>query len=109
MSTDARRKTPRKALHGPAVIRLAGRSPLEVRTLDVGLDGLCVAAAVNVKSNLKCSVEFSLPVNTDGPVAFAVQARVVYSVLSHDSFKVGLHFMTPSPDALAALGRYLHG
>jgi len=109
MSIDTRRKTPRKVLNVPAIVRLAGRPPLEVRTLDVGLDGLCVTAPLNVESNLKCSVEFALPLNNRGPVALAMQARVVYSVLSHDSFKVGLHFMIPTPDALAALGRYLHG
>lgn len=108
MSVDTR-KTLRKPLLVPATVCLSGRTPLGVRTLDIGLDGLCIATAVGVESNLKCNVEFALPLGKGGRVALALQARVVYNVLSQDGFKVGLHFMTPAPDALAALGRYLHG
>lgn len=108
MRTDTR-KTPRKILHVPGVVRWPARPALEVRTLDVGMDGLSLASSVAIPANLECTVEFLLPLHGADPAALSVRARVVYSVLSHDNFKIGLRFLSLSADAQAALSRYQHG
>ena len=110
MRAEDRRQSHRKVLHVPAVLHLPGLAPIEIRTLDVGTDGLCAAAAVAVTSNSKCTIVLRLPQPQGPPQSMELPARVVYSVFSttHD-VKIGLHFLSPPAHAQAALNRYVVG
>jgi hypothetical protein len=110
MRAEDRRQSLRKVLHVPASLHLPGLAPVELRTLDVGGEGLCAAAAVAVPSNSKCTIVLQLPQPQGAAQRLELPARVVYSVFSTThGVKIGLHFLSPSAHAQAALNRYVAG
>jgi hypothetical protein len=102
---NERRSAPRKALRVPVVVGAPGLPPLTGRTLDVSLDGLCCTLPASVPAQASCQLMFMLPL-PDGPQRLQLQARVAYSLLTADGFKVGLQFSGPDEAALAALRRF---
>lgn len=110
MPAEDRRQSHRKVLHVPALLHLPGLAPIEIRTLDVGSDGLCAAATVAVASNSGCTIVLRLPQPQGATQSLELPARVVYSVFSTThGVKIGLHFLSPSAHAQAALNRYVAG
>lgn len=107
MKEESRRRTPRRVLQVPAVLRPAGCAPLAVRSFDVGLSGLCVLSAVTVEVRAPCEVAFKLPSGANVMSSLQLKARIVYSILGSSGFKIGLQFEAVGQEASAALSRYV--
>lgn len=106
-TSDDRCTRPRKPLHIALVLALSDTRRLPARTLDIGLDGMATAVAVNLKSNAECQLTLQLPPKRPGDRPRALE-RVVYSVLSKGhGFTVGLQFLNPSSQARTALAEHL--
>lgn len=102
------RQSPRKSLYTGAVLSLAGQPPVEVRAMNISVDGMCVAAASTMPVGAQCTVHFSLPTKTGGRQLCQVQARVVYSVFSRSQgVKVGLHFMSPAEALVKSIDEFV--
>lgn len=103
--------SPRRPLHVPIAVQLSGGQVVQTRTIDIGLDGACIASPIPMASNLLGRVWLQLPPLQKNEPAYKLElgARVVHSVLSTvHGFKVSLHFVKPAPPALQALANHLH-
>jgi hypothetical protein len=95
MSNPDRRSALRKPLYVPVAVHPAQGAAVQARMLDISRHGMSVVAAANLDSNMTCHVVFTLPGRDAHQHAMKLPARIVYSVLSMDGFKIGLHFVGP--------------
>jgi hypothetical protein len=70
-------------------------------------NGTSVVAAANLGADMSCQVVFKLPDRDAHPHAMMLPARVVYSVLSMDGFKIALHFVRADQTQFNAIERHL--
>jgi hypothetical protein len=109
MNAEDPRASPRRRLVVPAQLVLPDPPAMAVRTLDVGAEGACVMAPAALRSNTVCELRFTLPVERAKPCGLALRARVVYVVLNRQNgFRVGLHFLSVTPDVGVLLNRFVH-
>jgi c-di-GMP-binding flagellar brake protein YcgR len=104
-----RRQYERKHLRTSGQLFVAGRPPMEVRTIDLSLGGLALAAPMDVPAKTLCVVRVVLPLKPKGNVLLEARARVVHSVLSsaQAGFSIGLQFTDVSAATAAALNQFL--
>lgn len=89
-----RRHYARKVLRAAASVQLPS-GPRDVRTWDVGIDGMSLVSPKPIAPGTRCTVRFDLP--GSGPVS--VTAKTVYcSLIGAEGFKVGLVFITPDTE-----------
>lgn len=92
-----------------AQLLLPNGDQLAVRTYDLGLDGICVVAPVNLRLKSECEIVFRVPIagrNSDGIHA---SGSVTHSILSRqqDGFMIGLDFCAIQERDLALVKSYL--
>ena len=98
-----RRLYARKVLRAAARVQLP-TGPREVRTWDVGIDGMSLVSPKPISPGTKCTVTLELP--GSGPVS--VPAKTVYcSLLGAEGFKVGLVFTNPDPETQEAFRAFV--
>lgn len=93
----------RRVLRRPATVVLTGGLAREVRTWDVGLDGMSIVAPKPIPPGTRCTVAMELP---DGDAARPLQlpVKAVYcSLLGAEGVKVGLVFGTLDEDTERAI------
>jgi hypothetical protein len=89
-----RRVYARKVLRAAASVQLPG-GPRDVRTWDVGVDGMSLVSPKPISPGTKCTVTLELP--DSGRVS--VPAKTVYcSLMGAEGFKVGLVFVGPDAE-----------
>jgi hypothetical protein len=89
-----RRLYTRKVLRAAASVQLPS-GPRDVRTWDVGIDGMSIVSPKPIAPGTRCTVRLELP--GSGPVS--VTAKTVYcSLMGPEGFKVGLVFVTPDAE-----------
>ena len=108
MSNPDLRGAIRKLLHVPVAVHPAQGAAVQAHMLDISRHGMSVVAAANLDSNMTCHVSFALPGRGAHQQAMKVPARVVYSALSMDGFKIGLHFVGADQTQLDAIERHLY-
>ncbi|MDD0840202.1 PilZ domain-containing protein [Curvibacter sp. HBC61] len=94
-----RRIQSRKLIRVPAVLDIAGRAPLSVRTVELSASGLGLSCPVNLAPGLMCTVSFRLL----GPASLTelvLPGQLTYSVLSQrdGGFRIGVQFKNLSTD-----------
>ncbi|WP_280154456.1 PilZ domain-containing protein [Piscinibacter sp. XHJ-5] len=88
-----RRLYARKVLRATASVQLPS-GPRDVRTWDVGVDGMSLVSPKPIAPGTRCTVTLDLP--GGGPVSVA--GKTVYcSLMGAEGFKVGLVFVNPDP------------
>jgi hypothetical protein len=80
---------------------------VQARMLDISRNGMSVVGAASLNTDMSCQVIFKLPDRDAHPHAMTLPARVVYSVLSTDGFKIGLHVVGADQTQLNAIERHL--
>ena len=100
-----RRVHARKVLRSDATVR-AGNVAREVRTWDLGLDGVSVVSPRPIAPVTRCTLTLRLP--DAGGAELLVPARAVWcSLLGPEGFKVGLAFGPLDASVRDALARFL--
>lgn len=104
-SPPERRDTPRKPLHLPAALLMAGIR-VQARTLDLSRGGACVSCAAAVPIGTPLSLV--LPSSRSPGGFLRLRAKVAYCVLSgREGLRVGLQFTESDASAVAALDELL--
>ena len=104
-----RRQAVRRPLRVAAWIALGKNPPAAVRTIDVSETGVGLALPIHLPAGTACTIVFDLPMKGGGKVTVKSEAKVAQSVLGADGFKVGLMLVSPLPDVVAALQKYVKG
>lgn len=105
MTTD-QRKSARKILKVKAVVAMDGQPPLLARTTDISGNGISITMPHPMQPGHGGQLAFDLLV--DGtPVPVKARAKVMYSILSGDDFKVGFQFLNLDLNAMSQLARFL--
>lgn len=99
----------RKPIRTSALLSSAALPTLTVRTVDIGLCGLCIIAPANLVTRARCTVLFTLPTRDYCSVEVRLEAAVAHCVFSgsDDGFRVGLQFTVVSAEVEAAIAQYL--
>jgi len=100
------RKSARKILKVKALIVMDGQPPLPGRTADIGANGLSVTVGRPMQAGQLGQLGFDLLVEGK-TVSIRARAKVMYSILSGDDFKVGFQFLNLDLTAMTQLARYL--
>lgn len=101
------RQSQRKILKVRALLTLPGAEPVVCRTIDVGGDGLCLAAPDSVRPGSSATICFEI-FHAGKASAITVKAKAQYCILSNAEFKVGFRFVNLELSAMASLSRFLH-
>jgi hypothetical protein len=100
------RQSARKILKVKALVVMDGQPPLLGRTTDIGAHGISVTVERPMQPGHLGQVAFDLLVE-GRLVPIRTRAKVMYSILSGDDFKVGYHFLNLDLTAAAELARFL--
>jgi hypothetical protein len=106
-NTTNRRAGPRKILRRAATLVLPGGLEREVRTWDLGVDGLCILSSKPISPGSRCQVTFDVPLSEDRSSTVTVPVKVVYSSFSGaEGFKVGTVFSGLDDDSADAITEF---
>ena len=105
MVTD-QRKSARKILKVRAVLAMEGHTPVQVRTSDIGANGVSLTVPNPLQTGQVGQVAFDLLVDGKS-VPLQARARVMYCIFSNGEFKAGFQFMNLDLNALSQLSRFL--
>lgn len=100
------RKAARKIIKVKAVVAMDGQPPLLGRTADIGASGISVTVVRPMQPGQAGQVAFDLLVEGRA-VPIQARAKVMYSILSGDEFKVGFQFVNLELAAMTQLARFL--
>jgi len=85
------RKTPRLLFHRPAILHVSADLSIPARTVDISMEGICIAADLSLLPGRLCAVEFNASY-TPEPVPLKLEGRVAYCVLAgRAGFRIGFH------------------
>jgi len=105
IGTPNRRVHARKVLRSTATVTLPGAPPREMRTWDLGLDGMSLVAPRPISPGTRCTVALTLPGDA---VERSLTAKSVYSsLMGPEGFKVGMVFTALDPAAEAAIRAFV--
>lgn len=104
---NEQRLTRRKVLKVKAQLTMEGEQTIPARTIDVGGEGLCLAAPIALKAGAIGMVRFEIFYEGKS-VPIAARSRVQYCILSNDEYKIGLKFVNLELSAMASLSKFLH-
>jgi len=97
----------RKALRRPASVVLPGGVERQVRSWDLGIDGMSVVAPKPIPPGTRCMVNLELP-GADGDQRLAIAAKTVYcSLMGSEGVKVGMVFTGLDAEVERAIQRFL--
>jgi hypothetical protein len=100
-----RRVVPRKALRQTARL-VVGDATREVRTWDLGRDGMCLLSPRPIAPGTRCNVTFDVPLAA-GPMSLTAGLKVVYSSYSASGeFKIGAVFTDLDEGVALILARF---
>jgi c-di-GMP-binding flagellar brake protein YcgR len=110
---ESRRAHQRAILRAPAQLIVPRQPPIDVRTADVSAGGLAIITQFNPPKHATCSVIFTLPDRQHpgrGGLLVRAEAVVAHTTLSSSEggFRVGLTFLSLTPEALAAIESFVH-
>lgn len=101
-----RRAGPRKILRSAATLVLPGGLEREVKTWDLGVDGLCILSSKPISPGSRCKVTFDVPLSGRTSTV-TVPIKVVYSSFSGpEGFKVGTVFSDLDDDSAGAITEF---
>jgi hypothetical protein len=101
-----RRAGPRKILRGSAKVVLPDDRQAEVKTWDLGADGLSLMSPRPIAPGSKCRLTFEVPLR-DRRSTVTVPAKVVYSSFSGpEGFKVGAVFTELDDSSAQAISEF---
>lgn len=106
MVGNEQRKSPRKILKVRAVVAMDGAAPMQVRTSDVGANGLSVTVPHPLNGGETGQVAFDLLVE-GRPVPIQARVKVMYCIFSGGEFKTGFQFLNLDLNAMTQLTRFL--
>ena len=100
------RTSARKILKVRAVLAMEGQAPVQGRTSDVGINGVCMTVPHPLQTGQTGQAGFDLLV--DGhPFALHARVKVMYCIFSNGEFKAGLQFMHLDLNSMSQLSRFL--
>lgn len=105
-----RRVHPRKVLRTAATVLLPGAAtPREVRTWDLGLDGMSVVSPRPIAPGTRCTIALQLPLPASpASQELSVPARALWcSLMGPEGFKVGLVFAPLDAATQDAIARFV--
>jgi len=104
-----RRTEARRGLHTRVSLGAPGRAPVDVRSIDISMGGMAVAADTNPGAGAPLSLSFKLMFADGSSYQVQTAGIVAYSVFSsaHRGFKIGVRFKNITPPFQAALERFL--
>jgi hypothetical protein len=103
---NEQRQTPRKILKVKSVLVMDGAAPVQVRTSDIGANGISVTVPHPLHGGETGTVAFDLLV--EGKlVPIQARAKVMYCIFSNGEFKVGFQFLNLDLGAMTQLARFL--
>ncbi|HUG23526.1 PilZ domain-containing protein [Piscinibacter sp.] len=107
MITPANRRLyARKVLRRAAIVVLPGGVKREVKTWDLGQDGMAILSPKPISPGTRCEMTLELP-QGDRSTELSVPVKVVYCSFSgSDGFKVGMSFGDLDADAAAAIQQF---
>ena len=105
MVTD-QRKSARKILKVRAVLAMEGQAPVQVRTADVGANGVSLTVPHPLQTGQVGQVGFDLLVDGN-PFPLQARAKVMYCIFSNGEFKAGFQFVNLDLNSLSQLSRFL--
>ena len=101
-----RRLYARKVLRAAATVVLPGGAKREVKTWDLGLDGMAILSPKPISPGTRCELTFEVP-QGDRSTEVNVPVKVVYCSFSgSDGFKVGVTFGDMDANAAAAIQQF---
>jgi hypothetical protein len=106
ITPPTRRVHPRKVLRASATVELPGAPPRQVRTWDLGLDGMSIVSPRPISPGRKCTVHLELAV-AGVPAAVSLPAKSIHcSLIGQEGFKVGLVFGDLDPVGARAVNEF---
>lgn len=105
MVTD-QRTSARKILKVRAVLAMEGQPPVQVRTTDIGSNGVSLTVPHPLQTGQTGQVGFDLLVD-GAPFPLHARVKVMYCIFSNGEFKAGFQFMNLDLNALSQVSRFL--
>jgi hypothetical protein len=100
------RQSARKILKVKVLVVMDGQPPLMGKTTDIGANGISLTIGRPMQSGQLGQLGFDLLV--DGRIAsIRARAKVMYSILGGDAFKVGFQFLNLDLNAMTQVARFL--
>lgn len=95
----------RRPLRTRGTLLFAGNQPLPIRTLDVSAGGLCLVSEIAIPAKITGLLEVNVPVGNGHFEKMQVNIQVMYSIFCNkeDGFKVGVFFIKPPANLIAAI------
>jgi hypothetical protein len=106
VTPNNRRVHARKVVRADATVRLGDATTREVRTWDLGMDGISVVSPRPIAPGTRCTLTLRLPDGSGTELVMAARA-VWCSLLGPEGFKVGLVFGPLDAPVHDALARFL--
>jgi len=101
-----RRIHPRKVLRAHASVTVAGQSPRDGKTWDLGLDGMSLMLPKPIPPGTRCQVTFELPVGGRSNRVTAAVKVLYCSFVGGEGFKVGTSFGDLDDDSREAVKEF---
>ncbi|NHZ87828.1 PilZ domain-containing protein [Massilia sp. CCM 8733] len=103
---NEQRQTQRKLLKVKAVVVVDGFSPVTVKTVDVGANGMCILSPDPIQVGANAQLRFDLFVD-GGMTTIDVRSKASYCILSHGAFKIGFSFLNLNLSGMTQLAKFL--
>jgi hypothetical protein len=85
------RKTPRVIFRRSAILHFGSNQSINVKTVDISIEGICVSADLSLPAGHACTIEFNASF-TQEPVPLRLEGKVAYCVLAGAAgFRIGFH------------------
>jgi hypothetical protein len=104
--TTEQRSSVRKIMRGKAVLVMDGFAPTPARTLDIGMNGMCVGFDHKLEVGQTGKISFEMFLDGKGQLV-SCRSKVSYCIFSGDQFKIGFQFIGLEPIAQLAINKYL--
>ncbi len=103
-----RRSGPRKSWRSRAQLRWPSGATMDVRTIDIGVEGLALVAERNLSPGTECQLVFSLLINGHPTPQLTAPVKVLFGSLSGSfgGFRLGLGFGPTSRAVQDAVQQY---
>jgi hypothetical protein len=101
-----KRQSTRKVLKVKATLSMEGTAPVTARTVDIGANGMCVAATQPLTVGQSGQVSFELFFEGKASI-INVRSKVMYCIFSNGEFKVGFQFLNLGLASMTLLAKFM--
>ncbi len=100
----------RHPLRTRGTLFFTGNQPIQIRTLDVSLGGVCLVSDIAIPAKIIGQLDINFPIGKGQFEMMQVNIQIMHSIFCNkeDGFKVGILFVKPPSNLMAAVQKLLN-